>query len=355
MDKYRIDSHKLMYHVPRVNNWLDGKNIYPIYMETSPAGACNHRCLYCGLDFMKYKPRFYDTPIFRERLTEMGTLGLKSIMFAGEGEPFLHPHMAQIINHTKSAGIDAAVTSNGVLFTKEIADKCLADISWIKISINGATARTYTKIHRGKPDDFDKVMANMRYAADLRRRQNLKTALGMQLLLLPDNKDEAVMLAELAKDIGMDYLVIKPYSQHPQSETTIYKDIKYKDYEYLGEKLEKFDDNNFKVIFRIHAMKKWDEESKPYKKCLSFPFWSYIDSDGNVWGCSMFLGDDRFNYGNIFKQTFKEIWEGPKRKESLDWADENLDISKCRINCRMDEINKYLWDLKNPMEHVNFI
>ena len=24
-DKYRIDSHKLMYHVPRVNDWMDGK------------------------------------------------------------------------------------------------------------------------------------------------------------------------------------------------------------------------------------------------------------------------------------------------------------------------------------------
>jgi len=94
MDKFRIDSHKLIYHVNRVNDWIEGKNIYPIYMEVSPSGACNYRCVYCGLDFMEYKPRYLDTDIFKMRISELGTLGLKSIMYAGEGEPFLHKDMA---------------------------------------------------------------------------------------------------------------------------------------------------------------------------------------------------------------------------------------------------------------------
>lgn len=52
MDKYRIDSHKLIYHVSRVNDWLNGKLIYPIYMEISPIGSCNHRCIFCAYDFI---------------------------------------------------------------------------------------------------------------------------------------------------------------------------------------------------------------------------------------------------------------------------------------------------------------
>ena len=32
-DKYRIDSHKLIYHVDRTSDWLAGKQVYPIYAE----------------------------------------------------------------------------------------------------------------------------------------------------------------------------------------------------------------------------------------------------------------------------------------------------------------------------------
>lgn len=354
-DKYNIDSHKLMFHPDRVNSWLSGKNIYPIYMEVSPAGSCNHRCEYCGLDFMGYKARFLETELFKTRLSELGKLGLKSIMYAGEGEPFLHKDMVALTRHTKESGIDVAFTTNGSLLKNEYADEVLANTSWIKVSINGATKETYTKIHRCNEKDYDKVIANMSYAVKVKKDKGYSCVLGMQLLLLPENAHEAVALAKLAKEIGMDYLVIKPYSQHPQSETTKYSSIKYSEFEYLSKDLEEFNDDNFNVIFRLNTMKKWDNSAKGYKCCLALPFWSYIDAGGNVWGCSVYLGDERFLYGNIYDSTFQDIWQGEKRKVSLDWVEEKLDVSNCRVNCRMDEINRYLWKLKNPEEHVNFI
>ena len=355
MDKYRIDSHKLIYHVPRVNDWLKEKNIYPVYMEVSPSGACNHRCLYCGLDFMGYKPNYLKANILKERLTELGDLGLKSIMYAGEGEPFLHPEMVSIIEHTKDSGIDVAVTTNGVLLKKEIVERALINTEWIKVSINGGTRETYAKIHQSKPDDFEKVVENMSFAARIKKEKGYKCVLGMQLVLLPDNQHEAVSLAKLARDMGMDYLVIKPYSQHPQSKTDKYSTIKYGDFEYLTEELNKINSDSFSVVFRNNAMKKWDNNHRDYEHCLALPFWSYIDAGGNVWGCSIYLGDDRFKYGNIYERSFKDIWESEERQNSLRWAEEKLDVSQCRVNCRMDEINRYLWDLKSPPEHVNFI
>ena len=355
MDKYHIDSHKLIYHVDRVKDWLDGKTIYPVYMEVSAAGACNHRCTYCGLDFMEYQPRYLDTAIFKERLSEMGRLGLKSIMYAGEGEPFLHRDIVELIDHTKKSGIDAALTTNGVLFKKEQADSILANTEWIKVSINGATKDTYAEIHQCKPGDFDRVIENMSYAAKVRKDNGYACTLGMQLLLLPENHQEAVALARLARDIGMDYLVIKPYSQHPQSKTTKYSSIKYSDYEYLGEELSELNTDDFNVIFRLRTMKKWDYGERNYSRCQALPFWSYIDSGGNVWGCSMYIGDERFLYGNIHENTFEQIWHGQKRLDSIRWAESELDSSQCRINCRMDEINIYLWGLKNPPAHINFI
>lgn len=355
MDKYRIDSHKLLFHPQRVADWLNGKQIYPLYMEASPSGACNHRCIMCGLDFMGYVPKFYDVEKWDERLREMSGLGLKSIMYAGEGEPFLHKRFSEIVSLTKKAGVDVAITTNAVLFTPEKAVPVMRDTSWIKVSINAGTPATYAKIHRTNERDFKTVMTNMAHADSERKRLGLGCTLGMQMLLLPENAGEAVGLAQKAKETGMDYLVIKPYSQHPQSITNQYSEVEYRQWLPLSEELDKISDNRFQVIFRINTMIKWDEKEKPYDRCCSLPFWSYVDSEGFVWGCSMYLRDERFRYGNLFQTSFKEIWEGPARKKNLEFMEKELDPGLCRINCRMDEVNRYLWELMHPAAHVNFI
>jgi radical SAM protein with 4Fe4S-binding SPASM domain len=276
-------------------------------------------------------------------------------MYAGEGEPFLHPEMARITNATKAAGIDASFTTNAALFCPEIADECLKNVEWLKVSINAGTEKTYAKIHRCRPEDFEKVFANMSYAHRLRRRKDYKATLGMQLVLLPDNAGEVETLARRAKEIGMDYLVVKPYSQHPLSKTRLYRDIRYSEYEALSKRLQKHATKDFSVIFRLNTMRKWDAAAKRYGKCSALPFWTYVDAGGNVWGCSMFLGKKEFLYGNLMESSFKKVWEGARRKRSLKMVSAKLDTSNCRINCRMDEVNAYLWDLRHPPAHVNFI
>lgn len=355
MDKFRIDSHKLMFHVDRVGRWLEGGDIYPIYAEISPSGGCNHRCTYCGLDYMGYKPRFLDSGILKARITELGRLGLKSIMYAGEGEPFLHRDMAGIINHTKTSGIDVAVTSNGVLFDVETAAQTLASITWIKFSVNAGTKETYSKIHGTRPDDFVKVMANIKAATDLRNRLSMPATIGMQMVLLPENASEAVTLAIKAKEAGADYLVIKPYSQHPKSITRRYGAIDYREHYNLADELQKISNGRFQVVFRQETMKKLEGGRKPYDRCMALPFWTYIDAGGRVWACSAYLGDERFSLGDINSSSFEDIWTGEQRKKVMAFVSDSLDISGCRDNCRMDEVNRYLSELKNPAPHVNFI
>lgn len=355
MDKFRIDSHKLIYHPQIVSNWLERKDVYPIYIEISPSGACNQRCTFCALDFMQYKPKFLDKDLFKDRLSEMASLGVKSIMYAGEGEPLMHKDMGDIINYTKNAGIDVAITTNGVLFSQELLDSTLGNITWIKVSINGVNKETYKKIHRSSPGDFDRVIKNMSYAARIKKQKKYKCTLGMQLLLLPENSKEVVELAKIARDIGMDYLVVKPYTQHPLSKTDKYKEIKYAKFLNLKKDLDILNNDKFRVIFRVNAMRKWDKDNRNYRHCYALPFWCYIDSEGNVWGCSNFLKNKKFLYGNIHKNTFKEIWENPIRKKAVMMAEQKLSINDCRLNCRMDEVNRYLWELKHPIEHVNFI
>ncbi len=352
-DKFRIDSHKLMFHVRRVADWLDNKLIYPVYMEISPSGMCNHRCSFCSVDFMGYRKNFLDALLLKEKITELGSLGLKSVMFAGEGEPFLHRNLPEIIVHAKKAGIDVAVTTNGVLMKPEITDEILDSVAWIKVSLNAGTPETYSKIHRAKPEDFNKVFSNIEYAVRKRKTQKSNCTLGLQILLIPENYHEIELLVKKSRDIGIDYLVVKPYTHHYRNAHEY--EIKYQGYENLSEQLIKYNTDTFHVIFRANAMKKWDNQQRNFSKCVCLPFWSYIDADGNVWGCSAHLLEEQFKYGSIKDQTFQEIWEGKKRLESLKWVESYLDIQSCKLNCRMSEVNRYLNEIVNPSEHVNFI
>ncbi len=352
-DKFRIDSHKLMYHVKRVSSWLDGESIYPIYMEISPSGTCNHRCVFCSMDFMGYKNIFLDETILKKRITEFGKLGVKSIMYAGEGEPFLHRKLSRIIQHTHKSGIDVAITTNGVLMKPKVADQVLDHVEWIKISCNASTSESYSKIHGTGLNDFKKVISNIEYAVKRRQKQKLACTLGMQILLIPENSNEVEALAQIAKNIGVDYLVVKPYNNHSNNAHN-YK-IKYKEFEHLATDLKKFNSDQFQVIFRANAMEKWDSKQRDYSRCHALPFWAYVDASGNVWGCFAHLLEDEFRYGSLINQSFKQIWEGEKRKRLLSSGEITMNISSCKLNCRMDESNRYLNKLIHPSDHINFI
>ena len=356
MDDLRINSHKLMYHVDRVDRWLKGENVYPIYMEISPSNACNYRCTFCAFDYREYKIRFLETKRLKEIISEIAQLGVKSIMYAGEGEPFLYKDMPEVIRYTKEVGIDTAMATNGVLFTPKVTDECLSALTWIRFSINAGNKESHKKIHQSPEDNFDKVLKNISYAVKIKNKNKYPCAIGVQFLLLPENQNEVLSFANLVKKLGIDYLTIKPFIKHPMSSRDVDKDFHYNSSLLAIEKdLERASDDKFKVIFRSKAMRKVESPTRGYKKCLGLPFFAEIASDGNVYTCGPYLGNDKFCYGNIYKNSFKEIWEGEKRKKILKMIQTELDVNKCMKSCRLDEINKYLWELKNPPPHINFI
>lgn len=353
-DLFRIDSHKLMFHVGRVDDWLKGKQICPIYMEIAPSGGCNQRCVFCAVDYLEYKTKFLDLNILKKAVKQAGDLGVKSIMYAGEGEPLLHKDICEIVKYTKSCGIDVAITTNGVFLKREVSRNILKYLSWIRISVNAGTSRTYSKIHRTKKDDFYKVMGNLRDAVKIKKKDGLGTTIGIQLLLIPDNVKEVVALAVMLKKIGVDYLTVKPYSQHPLSGSRIDPKFKYKDHISMYENLRSLEDGRFKIALRDQTMKRLDSE-KDYKRCLGLPFWAYIDANGEVYACSAFLGRKEFSFGNIYKSSFKDIIKGRRRRSVMARISSKINVGKCRQACRLDKINSYLWELRNPGPHVNFI
>jgi radical SAM protein with 4Fe4S-binding SPASM domain len=295
-----------------------------------------------------------DTQTLKGFLKDIAERGIKGVMFAGEGEPLLHKDISGLITCAKDSGLDVAVTTNGVLLSKSLLNKILVYLSWLRISLNAGTSRTYAFIHRTTQKDFDRVIINTKEAVRIKKRNGYPCTIGVQFLLLNENYKEAAILARALKDTGADYLIIKPYSQHPRSLNRLSLKLNYEKFLPLEGELKKYEDANFKVIFRKKTMLRI-EGRRPYKKCLGLPFWAYLSSGGDLYACSAFLGDGRFCYGNIYRSSFQEIWQGQKRKEVIEMMEDSWDIENCRRACRMDEINAYLWELKDPPPHVNFI
>jgi GTP 3',8-cyclase len=366
VDHYSIDSHKLIYHPQRVaqflnagNNWEKAKSIYPIYVELSPVGACNHRCIFCAVDYIGYIPRQLSLEVVERALAEMAKGGVKSVMFAGEGEPMLHKQIDRMVVAAVKTGIDTAMTTNASILSDAFVDSALPLMSWIKVSINAGTAETYAQIHRTKKQDFDRVITNLKRLVDERGKKGFSCVLGAQILLLPENYGEVEALARLCRDeIGLDYLVVKPYSQHSFSQTRRYQYIDYKQFYGLGELLTKLNTAKFNVVFRENTMKKHNRgDADRYRHCLSTPFfWAYVMATGSVYGCSAYLLDQRFEYGNLNDASFNDIWESERRRQNFLDMRKSVDIHECRINCRMDEVNRYLDKLvRKDVPHVNFI
>ncbi len=361
-DRYLIDGHKMQYHAARVAQWENAKNIedrlavYPIYIEISPVGHCNHRCSFCAVDYIGYKPNSIDKTVLIQRISEMSRKGVKSIMFAGEGEPLLHKDIDEIVFYSHLSNIDVSFTTNGVLLNKltDVLDK----IKWIKVSMNGGP-KTYATIHKAKEDDYERVWANLKAACEQRsvhtKNGNSSCTIGIQCVVLPENTQDLPELARRAKDTGLDYIVLKPYSQHKSSITHQYEGTNYAAYNDLITDLQKLNSPSFSVIARTTAMADSDAGEHHYSKCYSTPyFWAYIMATGDVYSCSAYLLNPDFNLGNINTSSFPEIWEGSKRRKHI--VDmESLDISKCRLNCRMNQVNKYLDDIKQGNAHANFI
>ena len=254
----RMDSHKLIYHPRAVADWLEGKNIYPIEIEISPSGACNHRCIFCAVDYIGYKPNFLDKDVILRDIRHMSRHGLKSVICSGEGEPLLNRDMPEIANKIKECGVDVAMSSNGALFTKDKAEECLAAFTWVRFSVASMEEKSYNAIQRGQAGDLERVKTNLSDAVRVKRERGLKTTLGVQCLLMPENAAQLIDMAKQLREIGVDYLTVKPYSQHKHSEN--HQVIDYDSLLALEQELQQYATENFAIYFRANAMQKMRHE-----------------------------------------------------------------------------------------------
>lgn len=346
-----VDSHKLIYHPDRVAEWREKGDCFPIYVEIGVTNRCNHRCIFCALDWFEKKPVDIDPVVLKHALHDMAECGVKSVMFAGEGEPLLYPDICECVEYSRKEGLDVAITTNGVLFDREKCERILPALSWIRFSVDAGSSEVHKKVHLGGSKDLDRIIANIKDAVAIKRQNNLPVVIGVQYLLIPDNLDDLLSFIEIFKDIGVDNVQIKPYSQHPLSKNRFV--ISYADYQHLEEDIRNYGTPEFQVIFRSQTAERLMKK-RDYDKCYGLSYYTLIESDGSIIPCNLFHKNEDFTYGNLNHESFSNIWCGERRKTVLKQFTKEQ-IMGCRDGCRLDAINRYLAELQNPHPHVNFI
>lgn len=355
MKSFNFDGHKLIYHLDRVNEFLTRCDCFPLYMEISPVGSCNHRCIFCAYDFIGYPNRKLETSRTLRLLDELAECGLKSILFAGEGEPLLHPDIGRFISHAKQNGIDVGLFTNGQLLKEELAEEILPHLTFVRLSYNGGSRDNYAAIHKVRPEAFDTVTHNIRAATMIKRSRGLDTDIGAQFVLIPENIDFLLPAITVLKAAGVDYLTIKPFVQQSSHQT--YQLSHPLDLDHVMNLLREAElqaSEDFSVVSRKTAFEEYGKRG--YHHCCGTSFISVLNSAGDIATCLPYWDKSDFVFGNINKNSFREIWKGRRRTKIVKFLQEGLDTHACSPNCRPNAINEFLWDIKFPtVKHINFI
>lgn len=351
--KLILDGHKLQYHPGIVADILAGKEIAPVYAEISPVAYCNHRCVFCNYNYLGHKGKFPEGRMI-SLVGELADAGVKSVVFAGSGEPTIHPDTIPAINKARKSGLDVAMSTNGALLDDKAIAAIAGDLSWIRFSFSGGSPENYAKIHRTKATDYELVLNNIRKLSSLKRKINSRLTIGTQFLLLPDNREYVISQAKVMKECGADYFVVKHFYSSENNQFSI--DDSFRTPEFMGSLRKaavEISDENFLFVVRDEACLNRERE---YDECYGLPLIVYFREDGEVYTCFANQHDRNTSLGSILNQSFGELWKSGAKKRAIDYINRTFDKNKCQANCRHHQINRYLWNLKhNIPDHLNFI
>ena len=313
--KLILDSHKLSYHYDRVEEWENNKRIAPVSVDMALTRACGAMCSFCYA--MVQEPQERSTIKVKEALNlvdDFAEVGVKGVSLISDGESTLSEAYVPFIQHASNTGIDVGNATNGWEWEPDKIDQVLPHLTWVRFTCAAGTPEGYAKImfkNKEHTHVFDRAMKNIKYAVDLKKKKNLKVTLGIQMVLMPEFKDEILPFAKLAVDLGVDYGVIKHCSDDEFG--TLGVDYsKYEEMFSLLEKAESLSNENTKVIV------KWDKiknKGKPsYNRFYGPQFLLQISGSGLVAPSGMFFNArySKFHIGNFVDERFKDIFKSDR-------------------------------------------
>ena len=114
--------------------------------------------------------------MFKKLCDEIRTMGTTEIILIGEGEPFLHPGVFDIISTAKDAGFKVTILTNGTLLD-EAKIRCLVDsrLDILKVSLWASSTEEYERNYPGaNPDNFRKITDALKLLTYLKKEHKSK-------------------------------------------------------------------------------------------------------------------------------------------------------------------------------------
>jgi MoaA/NifB/PqqE/SkfB family radical SAM enzyme len=188
---------------------------------------------------------------------------------------------------------------------------------------------------------------------EIKRKRGLETTLGLQMVLLPEFRDQIIPLAELGKMLQADYLVIKHCSDDENGKLGI-DYSKYHELVNVLQEAEKISQGNYLV------KAKWSKilsgGKRKYNRCYGPPFIAQFSGSGLVAPCGMLFNTQYkdFHIGNIADTRFKEIWKSDRYWEVMAMiaSDRFNPQIHCGTLCLQHKVNEFLFDLMHGDEEL---
>lgn len=344
-----LDGTKLAWHEERMKAWLRGERIAPITIDCALTRRCNYHCVYCYGLLQENDEKRMSWPVIKRFLDDSAEIGVKAISFVSDGESTCSPFLNDAIIYGKSVGLDMALGTNGSLLSKEKLPEILPCLTYLRFNMSAGEPARYCEIMGCRKEDFDRVVENIKECVRIKKASNLPVTIGLQMVLLPEFKDQIMPLAKLGKELGVDYLVVKHCSDDEQGSLGVNYE-KYFDPELMNtiKQAEALSDENYLV--RAKWSKILSHGQRSYSQCYGPPFIIQLSGSGLVAPCGMLFNDKykKYHIGNICDTSFKEMFQSGRYWEVMDLiASDKFDAkTMCGTLCLQHKVNEFLDKLK---------
>lgn len=363
--RLHLDSTKLALHRERVEAWRKGEHVAPITIDMALTQKCSYSCTFCYAGLQQNPQSPVEWPIYERFLEDCAEIGVKAISLVSDGESTENPDFLKFVKKARALGIDIACGTNGLkLLDIETLLECL---TYLRINFNAADPARYAAIMGASAHAYRRVVSNIHEMVRIKRQRRLDCTIGLQMVLMPEYADQVIPLALLARQMGVDYLVIKHCSDDEQGRLGVdYAWYRSEIAQDLFRAAEALSTEGFNVQAKWTKFK--TGRDRRYAQCFGTPLLLQMSGSGVVAPCGSFFNAryQRFHIGDIKTARFKDIWNSEEYRRVMAYvSSKDFDPRKqCATLCLQDKVNEALWDWVKEgkdlpeaidNEHRNFI